>query len=400
MRILLVAVADSVHTARWMSQICDQGWDLHLFPSLDVGFSHPVLRNCTVHHSVYSKQRKENGSVRFRGIPVIHKTVAYFARALLRKHFPNYRVGQLVRVIKRLKPDVIHAMEMQAAGYLTVAAKDRMKREFPTSIITNWGSDIYLFGRLKEHESRIKRTLSTFDYYSCECQRDVNLARAYGFRGKILPVFPNGGGFDLEWVSGLRWPGLVSERRSILLKGYQNWAGRALVGIRALERCTDLLKGYEVNVYLAESDVKIAAELCGRSTGVPFNIVAEGSAHEEILKLHGRSRISIGLSISDAISTSLLEAMVMGSFPIQSCTSCADEWIADGETGILVPPEDPEVVEMAIRRALTDDNLVNSAAEKNYRLAEERLDWRKLKEMAIGMYSHVVQENRRREKRP
>lgn len=399
MRILLVAMADSIHTARWVSQIADQGWDLHLFPSIDVGFSHPELRNCTVHHSVYSKQRKEDGSVRFCGIPLAHKTVAYFARGILRKYFPKFRAGQLARVINRLKPDVIHAMEIQAAGYLTVAAKDGMKSKFPTSIITNWGSDIYLFGRLREHEPRIKRTLNTFDYYSCECQRDVNLARAYGFTGEILPVFPNGGGFDLARVSALRSPGPVSERRSVLLKGYQNWAGRALVGIRALERCADFLKGYEINVYLAESDVKIAAELCERSTSVPVNIVPEGSAHEEILKLHGQSRISIGLSISDAISTSLLEAMVMGSFPIQSCTSCADEWIVDGETGMLVPPEDPEIVEMAIRRALRDDDLVNSAAEKNFRLAEERLDWKKLKEMAIGMYNRVLQEGARREKR-
>jgi hypothetical protein len=394
MRILIIAMGDSIHTARWISQICDQGWDLHLFPSLDVGFTHAELRNCTVHHWVYSKQRKENDSVRLRGIPVIGETVAYLVRGFLRKYSPNYRVAQLVRAIKNLKPHVIHAMEIQAAGYLAVAAKERIKAKLPPSIVTNWGSDIYLFGRLKEHKPRIRQTLSAFDYYSCECQRDVDLARAYGFKGEVLPVFPNSGGFDLQHVSALRSPGPVSGRRSVLLKGYQNWAGRALVGIRALERCADLLKGYDIAIYSANSDVRISAELFEKSTGVPTRIIPEGSPHEEILKLHGRSRVFIGLSISDAISTSLLEAMAMGSFPIQSCTSCGDEWIVDGETGILVPPEDPEVVEMAIRRALTDDNLVNSAGETNFRVAEERLDRRKLKEMAIGMYNRVVQDER------
>ena len=89
----------------------------------------------------------------------------------------------------------------------------------------------------------------------------------------------------------------------------------------------------------------------------------------------------------------------MGSFPIQSCTSCADEWIVDGKTGILVPPEDPEVVEMAIRRALTDDDLVNRAAEANFEIAQERLDQRKLEEMATGIYSRVVRESRGKGKR-
>jgi glycosyltransferase involved in cell wall biosynthesis len=392
MRILLVAMADSIHTARWVSQIADQEWDIHLFPSLDVGFIHAELRNCTVHHSFYSKQRKENGSVRFRGIPVIDETAAYFARRFLRKYCPNYRVGQLTRTINRLKPQVIHAMEIQAAGYLTVAAKERIRSGYPPSIVTNWGSDIYLFGRLKEHERRIRQTLSEFDYYSCECQRDVDLGRAFGFKGEMLPVFPSGGGFDLERIPALRSQGQVSDRRSIVLKGYQNWAGRALVGIRALERCADMLKGYEIVIYSGNSDVRIAAELFQKSTGISTKMLPEGSPHEEVLKLHGRSRVFIGLSISDAISTSLLEAMVMGAFPIQSCTSCANEWIADGETGILVPPEDPEVVEMAIRRALKDDRMVNEAALKNSRIAEERLDSKKIRNMTVAMYRRVAQE--------
>lgn len=35
----------------------------------------------------------------------------------------------------------------------------------------------------------------------------------------------------------------VSSRKVIMLKGYQNWAGRALVGLRALGRCEDILEG-------------------------------------------------------------------------------------------------------------------------------------------------------------
>ncbi|MBW1897870.1 MAG: glycosyl transferase family 1, partial [Deltaproteobacteria bacterium] len=103
-----------------------------------------------------------------------------------------------------------------------------------------------------------------------------------------------------------------------MLKGYQGWAGRALVGLRALERCADILAGYEIVIYSASKEVLIAAELFSKSTGVQTTIIPEGTPHHEVLKLHGKARISIGLSISDAISTSLLEAVVMGSFPIQS----------------------------------------------------------------------------------
>jgi glycosyltransferase involved in cell wall biosynthesis len=148
------------------------------------------------------------------------------------------------------------------------------------------------------------------------------------------------------------------------LKGYQGWAGRALVGLRAIELCADRLHGYRVAIYLANNEVRMAAELVSRETGIPIDIVPQ-SSHDDILALHGRSRISIGLSISDAISTSLLEAMTMGSFPIQTNTSCAAEWLTDGEGGILVPPNDPEPIADAIRRGLGDDELVDHAAELN-----------------------------------
>ena len=82
----------------------------------------------------------------------------------------------------------------------------------------------------------------------------------------------------------------------------------------------------------------------------------------------------------------------MGSFPVQSSTACADEWIEDGKTGLLVPPDDPEAVAGAIRRALTDDDLVNRAAEINSRTAAERLDKKTIAPMAAGIYRTVAEE--------
>lgn len=389
MRILLVAMSESIHTGRWISQLADQGWDIHLFPSIDSGIAHQSFRNITVYYSFYCSQQSYDRSVKFHGISVFNKTVAFLGVKLLGRFVPNYRVIQLKRVIDKIKPDIIHSLEIQHAGYLVLEVKKLFNRPFPTWIVTNWGSDIYLFGRLSEHESKIREVLAACDYYSCECHRDVSLGKAFGFKGEVLPVFPNAGGFDLEFVCKLRQPGPVSARRLVMLKGYQHWAGRALVGLRALERCANLLKGYEVVIYSASPDTMIAAELFSKSTCIPATIVPNNTPYHDILKLHGRARISIGLSISDAISASLLEAIVMGSFPIQSWTACADEWIEDGVTGILVPPEDPEIIEQAIRKALSDDDLVDKAAEINSQTTEQRLDYKILKQEAINMYEHV-----------
>ena len=390
-------MAESIHTARWINQINDQGWDIHLFPSIDCGLTHPHLRNADVYHSFYGRRSNRDPTARLHGIPVVSECAAQAGRFILKRIRLSYRTFQLIHLIRKLRPDMIHSMEIQAAGYLVLDAKRRYKKKFPPWIVTNWGSDIYLFGRLADHTDRIKSVLAACDYYSCECQRDVRLAEKMGLKGEVLPVLPNTGGFDLKRTTRFRQSGQTSERRLILLKGYQHFAGRALVALRAVSLCANELKGYRVLIYSPSADVKIAAEVVSRSTGISIDVIPPCS-HDEMLKLYGAARVYIGLSISDAISTSLLEAIVMGTFPIQSCTSSADEWIRDGETGFIVPPEDPEPVAMAIRRALSDDALVNRAAELNAIVARDRLDELIIRPQVIAMYKKIVAQTRARDR--
>jgi glycosyltransferase involved in cell wall biosynthesis len=383
-------MAESVHATRWISQITDQGWDVSLFPVYHAS-PHLSLRNLTLFGSDPLRPDKLDGSVRYKGW-----TSYYFYRDYIEKLLWHrqtlYKEAALAKVIQNIQPDLIHALEFQHSAYLTVGAKKMLPSPFPRWIATNWGSDIYLFGRLAEQRPKIQEVLANCDYYSAECHRDVELAQQIGLNGKVLPVFPNTGGFDISKVHALMQSGKISSRRLILLKGYQHWAGRALVGLRALRLCGDSLKGYELGIYSASPEVVIAAQLFEQETGVPVKIIPQCS-HEEMLQLYGRARIYIGLSISDAISTSLLESMVMGAFPIQSCTACADEWIEDGRSGLIVPPEDPDIIARAIVRALEEDKLVDDAAELNWQVATDRLDQEKIRPQVVKMYQDIIAEN-------
>jgi glycosyltransferase involved in cell wall biosynthesis len=384
LRILFVGMPDSVHVTRWINNLSDRDWDLHLF-SATAGRPHPELRNITLYNLSFSRPSQLHESVRLRGLWPLRVGVERLSERV------SYSTW-LARLIRWLKPDIVHSMEIQRAGYMTLEAKAQLKGKFPPWIVTNWGSDIYFFGRLAAHAEKIRAVMAACDYYHCECHRDVSLARQFGFKGENFPVFPVAGGFDLEWMRGLRQPGPTSRRRTIALKGYQTWAGRSLVGLRALELCADVLEGYRVDVYMASPEVKLATELLARSTGIRIESEFKNWSREDILRMHGRARISIGLSISDAISTSLLEAMIMGAFPVQSNTACADEWLRDGETGILVHPEDPAAIAAAIRRAVTDDELVDRAAESNDRLVVERLSYSVIQPKIIEMYRTVASE--------
>lgn len=392
MKLLLVAMSDSIHTARWVKQLEGQGWEIHLFPSVDVGETHPELAGVTVYHSFYAGTDNQSRGNLYRGTKMPSQLAARAVRHLKAQRNGTYRERDLAALIKKIRPDIVHSLEIQHAGYLTLAAKKLLGGAFPKWIVTNWGSDIYLFGQLPEHAKKITEVLRHCDYYSCECQRDVGLAQKHGLTSPALPVFPNTGGFDLEKASKLRAAGPTSKRKIIMLKGYQDWFGRALFGLKALEQAADILKGYEIVIYAshADSGVPLAAELFSQRTGIPTRIIPRGTPNTEILKLHGQARLSLGVSISDAISTSLLEAMVMGSFPIQSNTACADEWIDDGKTGLLVPPEDTYAIEKAIRKAVGDDKLVDAAAGLNWQTAEMRLDQKVITPKVIEFYQTVL----------
>lgn len=397
MKILYVAMASSIHVARFLNQVNHLGWDLHLHSSAD-GWEpyHPLLRNITLHGCrVWPRPPRPDPSVRLEGYWPFSRG-GKIARVVGKTMFPtrSSSAWKLAQLIKTLRPDVVHSHEFQHSAYLMLDALKHVDGKMPAWIVTNWGSDIYHYGRLKRHEPSIRAVLAKCNYYTCECERDVQLARQFGFAGEILqPVMPNPGGFRFDEIDPLRTPGPVSARRIILLKGYQGMFGRALTGLVALEMCKELLYGYKVIIYSASPEVADGAEMLAASAGLNIECVPHTEDYNAILRLRGQSRVSIGLSISDAASISFLEALAMGCYPIQSDRGSAHEWIRDGEGGAIVHPEDPCSVASALRTALTNDNLVDRAAEINERIARERMDFYKLREQVIGWYERIQREN-------
>lgn len=391
MKILFVAMAHSVHTVRWIEQLNGTGWDLHVFPTYWPCSVRREFRDITVQGGSLWRPEGLDASVTWAGAWPFRRG-AYRVEALLR-HWPAWsdRAKRLARTIRRVRPDFVHALEMQGAGYLTLEASRHLGDAMPPWIYSSWGSDIFFFGRQDAHRDRIRAVLGACNYHIADCRRDVALVRDCGFRGKTLGVFPVGGGYDLS-IPVTHGSGLPpSRRRTIAVKGYQNdhLGGRALVALKALHLCADVLSDYEIVVYLAEGPVRAVAEHMACVTGLRVTIMPY-SSHEDILGLFGRSRLAIGLGTTDGSPSSLLEAMIMGACPVQSDTVSTGEWIENGVNGFLVPPEDPVAVAHAIRRALADDMFVDAAAGHNATLAGERLDRAVIQAQVRAMYAGVL----------
>jgi glycosyltransferase involved in cell wall biosynthesis len=435
-KILFVAMHDSVHAARWIEQAAGLDYECHVFP-LSGNLPHHKLANVTLHvptlnesPQISSRREPRRGylvrAAKFGQLVLKNSREAVrrvkkrllFGRSAaivdmstsirtpigndvkinlffvdhvltdlagtderirlgranesdetaLRLHGPEV----LASLIEELKPDLIHSMEFQHAGYLVLGARDRIAGRLPAWLATNWGSDIYYFGKSPDHALQIRRLCEAIDLYSCECHRDLALGRQFGYRGPDLPVLPNSGGIDIERIMTLRDPTPPSTRKLIMVKGYDHFAGRAMVALAVLERFAEQLRDYTIVLFSVGARPRTRAiELAEAGT---LNIkVIDWATHDEILRQFGRARLYLGISISDAISTSVLEAMAMGAFPIQTDTSCCAEWFIPEQSGFAVPADDFDVICDRFERALTDDSLVDEAATINLDIIRSRL---------------------------
>ena len=119
---------------------------------------------------------------------------------------------------------------------------------------------------------------------------------------------------------------------------------------------------------------------------VNYSTLKNPISHGELVDIFASSRIYIGCSVSDGISTSFLEAMTKGVYPVQTNTSCAGEWIDKGAVASLIDLDVWQLNE-AIDLAITDNKLVDFAAEKNLQVAKRFLTKAKIAPIAQQFYS-------------
>jgi hypothetical protein len=383
MRVLVVGFADSVHVSRFLRIFEGTGWDVRLFDSILSGAPHPELPDLLVYSGV------RDAAAGALGHP------AQIRRLVTPNSIAEY-VDRLAEIIEEFRPDIVHSHEIQHAGALVRDALTRPNALRPAWLCTNWGNDIFWLGRNRLSIPTIRAVVESCDYYSAECHRDVALARAFGLRGKVVGVWPATGGIDISHVEKLRLPGPTSARRTIAVKGGTGAIGQGHRAFEAVARCVDLLAGWEVCTYstdpgLAARYDQLAASHPMRHTSV--STLDRLTSHDHHLAMHGRSRVSIGFNRSDGLSMSFVEAMAAGSFPVQSSGSCGHEVTTPGRGALFVSPSDVDGLASALRLALTDDKLVDSAAELNHAVCRTWFDARKVRLRVLDAYERMVDES-------
>lgn len=363
-RILLIAMADSVHVARWLNSISDLPLDVLLFSSSP---------NRVVHNGIEQLSRESHNLrvkvslvSRYLSVPIWLLDSSWLFGGWLR--------GALIAYYSwKLKPDCIQVMESQNSGYSYVRATTISKNlsRVPMAL-TLFGSDLFWFSRFPSHRNKLEKLMSLASALATEGVRDKELAKNLGFAGKYFTCMPVSGGIRDEVIPDAKSLDVLG-RRTIAIKGYSNSLGVGENALKAVQRSLHgQAQNWKVEVFSAQGKALRTAKLMQKAG---YDIVVHKKhelTHGQVLELLRRSRVFVGVSRSDGLPASFLEAMSQGAFPIQSNSSVASDWVESGVSGILVDCHAIDEIAKAINIALSDDDLVIEAAKSNLATIQSR----------------------------
>jgi glycosyltransferase involved in cell wall biosynthesis len=300
------------------------------------------------------------------------------------------------RVVRRAKPDVVHGLRIP---FEAMAARVACPPGVPLAV-SIWGNDLtHLAARNRLAGRATRRVLARIDLLFADCQRDIDLAAAWGLRSAIpTAVLPGGGGIDLSGLA--ESDGLAAPQLSDL----EGSGHRFVVNARGA-------RPYVRNDVLLDALALMAADLDPR-----VRVVFVDSAHDavlrhsierhrlrsqiiimgkrsqaEVLSLLGRAEVSVSITNQDGTPNSLLEAMAAGAIPVCSNLPSIREWIEPGSNGFLAAFDDPQAVASALRLALGLSNAERRAAvTKNGRIVAARAERGLAGKQAAEMYHRVL----------
>jgi glycosyltransferase involved in cell wall biosynthesis len=381
MKILMVAMPNH-HFFQWVNQLKETGYEVYWFDVTDGGSN--VKRIDWVHQIKGWKLRYD--------YPLRHFIKSKFPRIyeIIQTHNERKIPAIFTKLINKIQPDIVHCFEMRLAGFPILEVMEQNPNlKF---VYSSWGSDIYFYKELGVQDEQFKRFLERVDYLITDCDRDFKIAQKLGFTNNFLGVFPGNGGVTIE-TSYIQ---SVSNRKTICIKGYDDGVGKALLVLKAIESL-QLDNSLDFLIFSADDKVVSYIKKSDYFKLKIVEIISRNSflSNKLLLQKFGSCLVYLGNSTSDGIPNSLLEAMGMGAFPIQSNPgNVTEEIITNSINGYLIQNPD-DVCEIAnhIINALKNETLLEKSKKYNTKLIGGNYNRNQLKDKVVSLYKTIAQAN-------
>ncbi len=405
MKLCFVADGRSVIAKNWIRYFVDRGHDVHLISTFPCDPTNPPVASLHIAPLDFSARVRSAGGgggltthgnpffARLRG-SVLWKILAKL-RDLLNPLAVAVQQRKVRGIIKKLSPDLVHAMRIPFEGIL--AARALEGEPFPL-LVSVWGNDFTLFAEDSPEIARLtRRAMARADALHPDCVRDLHLAREYGLAAdKPFAVLPGNGGVRTDVFK----PGALDDD---LRRRWNIPADAPVVinprGVKPYIRTDTFFQAIPLVLAEMPNAFFLGAMMEGNSVaeGWISRLGIEKSvrclpfvSHDEMAQLFRLAMVTISPADHDGTPNTLLEAMSCGTFPVAGNIESVREWITSGENGLLCDQSDPAALAQAVLQALQGDDLRRRAVPLNQALIAARADYAVSMQKADAFYQMLA----------
>ncbi len=290
----------------------------------------------------------------------------------------------LRRVIREIKPDLIHAGPIQTCAFLAVLSG------FRPILTMSWGFDLM---RDAERNSWWRwvtgYTLKRSTFFTSDAQVTRAKAVAYGMNPNRTVVFP--WGVDLQRF-GVK-PPQVNDRHPIVLFCNRSW--EPLYGVDVIAKAFVKVAQQRKNVSLllvgAGSQAQTLRQIL-MNGGVLERVQFGGQiSYTDMPRWLRMADLYISASHVDGSSVSLMEALACGLPTLVSDIPANKEWVSEGVNGWLFPDGNAEALAEKILAVSSQGKKLDQISQAARKTAEERADWKKNFSVLLKAYEEAVQ---------
>jgi glycosyltransferase involved in cell wall biosynthesis len=112
--------------------------------------------------------------------------------------------------------------------------------------------------------------------------------------------------------------------------------------------------------------------------------------NDELQGLYARAAVVTCPSRREGFGVACLEAMAHGRPVVATRVGGLRDLVVDGETGLVVPPRDPEALRAALRRLIADPDLRRRLGAAGRQRARERFSWDAVTSAVVDAYAEAV----------
>ncbi len=287
------------------------------------------------------------------------------------------------RLVKEIKPDLIHAGPIQTCAFIAVLSG------FHPILTMSWGFDLMDdVHKNKWWEWVTRYTLKRSTFFTSDANVTRDMAVKYGMDAKKTVVFP--WGVDLEHFRMRNAEGGSKEGFTLFCN--RSWETRYGVDVLARAFVKVAQQNENVDLILLNGGSQGAhIRQILQSGGVLDRVTFGGQVSQtDLPNWYHMADIYISPSHVDGSSVSLMEALACGLPCLVSDIPANKEWVVENENGWLFRDGDANHLAEKILSAVSQRENLPGIGRASRRSAEMRADWKKNAEVLMNVYRTLI----------